>query len=165
MVLQRRYPIIVGFAGAAGLCFCYIFTHLWMETRVDIRRNQQSTTLDFNLQSKPKLGIVFPLIAEEFTYAVESLQHWPTKCSKPTLGRIDLILYFAHELPFDLDHQMGNINAHNSCFKNTKVVSAALRLEVRHDFTLSVVGSQYRWHFGSWPRQHTTKFRNPSRVE
>lgn len=163
MVFQRRYQIIVGFAGTATLCFCYIFTHLWMETRVDVRRNQQSTNLDLNLQRKPKLGIVFPLIAEEITYAVESLQHWPTKCSKTTLGRIDLILYFAHELPLDLDHQLGNVNAHNSCFETTKVVSAALPLEVRHDFTLSLVGSQYRWYFGSWPRQHTILEPNASR--
>lgn len=81
---------------------------------------------------KPMLGIVVPLFAEEMTRAVQSFKRWPTTCSGNTMNRVDLILYFAGELPLELERHLTVASGPISCFRRTRVVSAALRPEVRN---------------------------------
>lgn len=117
---------------------------LWLGFGLKIGQQHESIFLDLYPLGKPMLGIVLPLDAEEIKYTLESLQHWPKKCSETTLSRIDLIFYFAGRLPLGLDHPLEEAGASTSCFKMTKMVSAGLHLGVRNDFALSAIKSRYR---------------------
>lgn len=81
---------------------------------------------------KPMLGIVVPLFAEEMARAMQSIKRWPTTCSGKTMDRVDLIFYFAGELPLELTRHLTVASDPVSCFKSTRVVRAALRPEVRN---------------------------------
>ena len=88
--------------------------------------------LDVDHPRTPMLGLVVPLSVEEIASAMDSLERWPTSCSRTTSNNVDLILYFARELPQELESHLRLAKDSTSCFRRTRVVTAALNPEVRH---------------------------------
>ena len=119
-------------AGIVVLCFCCLSLQVWVKTRPDNRQQPGAMRLDGDQARMPTLGIVVPLTAEELPRALESVKRWPTSCSGITLNSVDLILYFAREYPQELERYLKLAVESTSCFRKTRVVTAALHPEVRN---------------------------------
>lgn len=122
----------MGVVGSVALCLSGLFLQAWTEPSLERGQKPDPINSETHSISKPMLGIVLPLLAEEMADAVESLRHWPKKCTETTLSRMDVIFYFAGGIPNHFDIKVGEITESLSCFKTTKAVSSALNSEVRH---------------------------------
>lgn len=135
MNIQRRSTFVVGVVSITAFSFCSLFLQLnWIRSSLIFWKEQHPKGLGTLSHDEPELGVVLPLIADEMEHTIRSIQHWPAKCSAITSSRVDLIFYFAEELPLYLDRLLEDTSVSSSCFKTTKVVSADLHLRVRVRF-------------------------------
>lgn len=128
MRLPKRRVFIVGIV---VFCISSLFLQHWIERGLE---SLELKPMGFEIQSiisGPLLGIVVPLVAGDITHGMESIKHWPIRCTENTVKRVDLILYFAGEPPLELDQYLQVGFSSTSCFKTTRVVSATLLPEVR----------------------------------
>ena len=129
MRLPRDRTLISGILIFCFIC-CFLF-QICIEIGLENQQQPGAVSLDADEPRTPNLGVVVPLRAEEIHSAVDSIKRWPTTCSGITLKSVDLIFYFAREIPQELERHLRRASDAISCFRKTRVVTAALRPEVR----------------------------------
>ena len=108
------------------LCLC-LFLQFWTETVHQRRRPPEPVrSVEVDRVRPPILGIVVALSVEEVTFVVESLERWSSRCSGTTLDSVDLILYFAGDLPAHEPER----HFSSPCFSMTRMVSASIYAKV-----------------------------------
>lgn len=135
MNIQTCTTFGMGITIITAFCFGSALLQLyWIRSGETVWRKQVPASLGTLPLGQPMLGVVLPLLSYEMENTLTSLKRWPLKCSAITSSRVDLIFYFAEELPLSLERLLENASVSTSCFKRTKVVSADLHIMVRFVF-------------------------------
>ena len=101
-----RLSKVISITGLMGIATFFSFCILLLDWIEGGWERQEVNPMGFeahSIVSGPLLGIVVPLVADDMARAVKSIKRWPTTCSENTLNRVDLILYFAGEVPLEFD--------------------------------------------------------------
>ena len=129
-----RHCIIITVVCAVVLCLCLFLQFFWTETVYQNGRPLEAVrSVNADRVRTPSLGIVVLLSVEEITLVVKSLKRWSLGCSTTTLENVDLILYFARDLPA---HEP-ELHFSSPCFSVTRMVSASIHAQV---------GRELCWH-------------------
>lgn len=127
------FSIVVAFALAL---FLLDYSVISREERNERSNNEHIDALPTREgQRLRRLAVVVPTHSGDLRKAMQSLDKWPKKCHRLTLGNADLILYYAGGKSKRVEAILPSLAASGGkCFANTSIVFANLTKEVS-DFT------------------------------